>query len=531
MMQRYNNNTAIALACLLCASCAEMTPERPAPSAGHLIVEDPAPVPSEDIPGIVEHIPFVPEPAPPRQVEKYTVVVNEVPLKELLFALARDAEVNVDIAPEISGMVTLNAVEQTLAQLLERITAQFDLRYVIEGNTVTITPDEPYFRTYQVDYLSMNRETVNSVSIGTQIASTGSDVEGGGGGGANNSTTTIGSRLANDFWGNLVLNIAALTGREVDPNTGEALYISEAVIPHPESGVLTVKATARQHKLISALIERTIHSANRQVMIQATIVEVNLTDQYQAGIDWQYLNRVGGAGFNITANTLSGAPINTTSLFTFSYDDPNTDRDRITATLRLLEEFGDVDVLSSPQIMAMNNQSAVLKVVDNVVYFEIEQETNTNQNTTNTTVETTIKTVPVGIVMTITPQINNNDSVILNVRPTISRINRFVNDPNPTLTISSLVPEIQVREMESIIRLSNGQIAVMGGLMQDNNSIADNAIPGLSKLPGLGDLFTTRTREYQKTELVIFLRPVVIRNPGLDGDFSPYKQYLLRDKS
>ena len=506
------------------AACAKFTPEPPAPSSGHLDVARET-GPSGDIPEIVLEPPPVPEPAPLRHEERYTVVVNEVPVRELLFALARDARVNVDIAPGISGLVTMNAVEQTLPQLLQRITRQAGLRYALEDDNVLITPDAPYFRTYRVDYLNMARDTSHVVQVGTQIAGTGNDAEGGGG--TNNSTTTIGSAMSNHFWASLVANITAILDAEGAGAPGAA----SAVIPHPESGVLTVRASAAQHELLQKFIDETLTNANRQVLIQATIVEVSLTDQFQAGIDWQVLNQAGLDGFNLMTKTITANPVNAASLFSLSYDDTDPDRERVlSAAVELLEEFGDVRVLSSPQIMALNNQSAILKVVDNVVYFEVEQESNVTQGVAASTFETVVKTVPVGIVMTITPHIKADDSIILNIRPSISRINRFVNDPNPALSITSPVPEIRVREMESMLQLQNGEIAVMGGLMQDDNRSNDNAIPGLSRVPVLGNAFKMALREYEKTELVIFLRPLVVRNPSLDGDFSSYKQFFPGEK-
>ena len=516
------------LFCIVHGGCAGIIPEPLPSSSGHLSVE-PATTTPGGIPEIVGQIPLLLEPRPLQPLEKYTVVVNEMPVKELLFALARDAQVNVDIAPAIQGVVTLNAVEQTLPGLLDRIARQVDLRYVIENDNVIITPDEPYFRTYRVDYLNMERDTSNIVQIGTQIADAGGGAEGGGG--SNNSTTTIGSSASNHFWSNLVANVSAILGLGGGNSGGEST-VRNSVIPHPESGVLTVKATGAQHELLETLINETVTNANRQVMIQATIVEVSLTDQYQAGINWQVLNQAGLAGFNVTAKTFTSKPVNTASFFSLGYNDPDSDEGSVLrAALELLEEFGDVSVLSSPQIMALNNQSAILKVVDNVVYFEVGQETNTTQGVATNIFETTVKTVPVGIVMTITPYINANDSIILNVRPTISRINRFVNDPNPALTVSSPVPEIRVREMESMLRLNNGEIAVMGGLMQNDDRKSDNAIPGLSRIPFLGEAFRARRREYEKTELVIFLRPVIVRDPSLDGDFSPYKRFFPGDKN
>ena len=512
--------------CLLLLSlftaCAEFIPEPDPPSPGHLTVAA-KPGLSGDIPALVMQPPPVPEPAPVEHGEKYTVVVNDVPVKELLFALARDAGINADIAPGISGLVTMNAVEKTLPQLLQRIARQADLRYVLEGDNVFIAPDEPYFRTYRVDYLDMARDTSHIVQVGTQIAGTGSSADGGGG--ANNSATTIGSSMSNHFWASLVANVSAIL-ESAGAESGGA-PAGNAVIPHPESGVLTVKATAAEHDLLQRLVDAALANANRQVLIQATIVEVSLTDQFQAGIDWQALNQAGLAGFNLTARTITANPVNAASLFSLRYDDRDEDRKRaLSAAVELLQEFGDVRVLSSPRIMALNNQSAILKVVDNVVYFEVEQESNVTQGVAANTFETVVKTVPVGIVMTITPHIKADDSVILNVRPSISRINRFVNDPNPALSIASQVPEIRVREMESMLQLKNGEIAVMGGLMQDDNRKHDNATPGLARIPILGNAFRMALREYEKTELVIFLRPLIVRDPSLEGDFSAYGQFF-----
>lgn len=434
----------------LLSGCAELQPEPPPRSTGHITAGQD--IPQNDIPELVQQAPVVPEPEPPKELEKYTVVVNEVPVKELLFALARDAQINVDIAPDIEGVVTVNAVEQTLPQLLHRISRQVSLRYELKEDILLISTDAPFLRSYDVNYINMSRNTISEVTIETQISSTGNASSGGGaggsgggggggGGGENNSSTDIQSVSNNRFWSVLVANVSAII--EDDVEELDELAISNNVIPSPESGILTVNATSQQHELIQEYIDSAVSSAQRQVMIQASIVEVTLNDSYQAGIDWSFVNQAGKAGFDFISTTLTGVPVNTTSSFLINYTDPNPNREEVlSGTLRLLQEFGDVSVLSSPQIMALNNQSAILKVVDNVVYFTVEQETNTTQGVVTNVFETNVHTVPVGIVMSITPQINENDSVILNVRPTISRISRFVNDPNPVLTVSNPIPEI-----------------------------------------------------------------------------------------
>jgi general secretion pathway protein D len=184
--------------------------------------------------------------------------------------------------------------------------------------------------------------------------------------------------------------------------------------------------------------------------------------------------------------------------------------------------------------MVLNSQTAILKVVDNLVYFTITADTvaATGNNPAITTFTTTPHTIPIGIWMSVTPQINENDTVTLNVRPTIARKVGSVQDPNPSLNnkdvkIESSIPQIQVREMESMLQVGSGNTVILGGLMQDDNAKIENGIPGLLSLPKLGNLFKARSDISKKTELVIFLRPTVIKNPTLNSDeLEIFKQYL-----
>ncbi|MBU3989136.1 MAG: type II and III secretion system protein, partial [Gammaproteobacteria bacterium] len=179
----------------------------------------------------------------------------------------------------------------------------------------------------------------------------------------------------------------------------------------------------------------------------------------------------------------------------------------------------------------LNNQTAMLKVVDNIVYFTIKSDTTTNTSTTQTNVTATPNSVAVGLVMSVTPQIDESGTVLLNVRPTITRIKssdrtQWVEDPTPNLGAKSYVPEIQTREMESMLRLTDGEIAVMGGLMSDELSNTTDAVPLLSQLPGIGTFFTSRNDIKKKTELVIFLKPTIIRDPSVSGDYRDFAQQL-----
>jgi general secretion pathway protein D len=221
----------------------------------------------------------------------------------------------------------------------------------------------------------------------------------------------------------------------------------------------------------------------------------------------------------------------------------------LSAAVQLMDSFGTVKVLSSPKLSVMNNQTAMLRVVDNYVYFTIQSNTTTNQTSSQTTYTSTPNSVPVGFTMSVTPQINDNSSVLLNLRPSITRLFGYVNDPNPSLSnpcagvancttpaIVSKIPQTQTREMESILRIENNQIAVMGGLMQDEIDNYSDEIPFLGRIPFLGNLFKNRNDSNKKSELVIFIRPIVIKESGIEGDYSEFRSNLpgsdfLEDKS
>jgi general secretion pathway protein D len=304
-----------------------------------------------------------------------------------------------------------------------------------------------------------------------------------------------------------------------------------SVIANPEASVLTIRATARQHERIQEFLDQVLVNARRQVLIEATIVEVRLSNNYQQGIDWNFLTTSGGLPFIQVGPVGSPPGTPTQSLFTMNLA---SERWNFNSTIKLLETFGNVRVLSSPRITALNNQTAVLRVVDNRVYFTITANTTQNQTSSLTTFTTTPNVVPVGFVMNITPQISETDNVVLNVKPSITRIVGFVNDPNPVLAaldppVISRIPEIQTREMESILKLTSGQVAVMGGLIQDSLDSAQDTIPFVNRIPLIGDLFSNQNVTNTKSELVIFMRPLVVKESSLDGDFRGYRTFLPGD--
>ncbi len=550
-----------ALATAVLAACGQQPLK---PSDSHLREQ---PSVAGTIPQPVQITPMLPQPKPAARPETYSVVVSNVRVQELLFALARDARLNVDIHPDIVGTVTLNAIDQTLPQLLTRIARQVDMRYEIDGQNLVVMRDTPFLRVYRVDYVNMARDSRSIATVSTQV--TGGLVSQSSSG-QNNSTATINSVSANKFWDTLVGNIKEIL-QETDkiipaatqptpsttaptqagqipppasatpaaPQAAAAATFREAasVIANPETGILNIRATSRQHEKVQEFLDSVMTNARRQVLIEATVAEVQLNNQYQRGIDWQRL-RSGAPTTGVPAfgqgssglefgQTSAGTPagINTNAFvmggaiasLNFNF------------ALKFLESFGDVRVLSSPKISVLNNQTAVLKVVDNLVYFTVQAQSTANQTSTLTTFTTTLNSVPVGFIMSLVPQISDTDTVVLNLRPTISRKIGDVADPNPSLAtagVTSLVPVIQTREMESVLRVQSGQVAVLGGLMQDAVTNIEDTIPGVRDIPGIGALLSQRKDINQKTELVIFLRPVVIKDASIDGDYASYRNQL-----
>ena len=505
-----NTMKYFSLSCfaLLLASCNATRP--PKMSTGHLHLKT---VENKNVPAPVLTAPLVPRPTPRVKAETYTVVVSNVPVKNLLFSLARDANLNVDIHAGIKGKVSINAIRQTLPQILERISKQVALRYEFKKQILIVTPDKPYWHNYRINYVNMARKSESEVSVATQIATTGGSINktGSSSTGGNNSKTKVTNNSSNDFWKTINKNLNAILGEKGTKGTN--------VVLNPVSGIVSVKATQKQQQQVQLFIDRVMANAQRQVLIEVTIVEVELGDRFQSGIDWQRLSSNGGTGSNgiSVVSNLLGGNLAAAPLFSLGYNKTQGNGTNLGATLKLLESFGNVKVISSPKIMALNNQTALLKVVDEKVYFTVKLEV---QEATTTTAEkktftSDVHTVPVGLVMSVVPQISKEGYVTLNVRPTITRITGFASDPAPAYMgekFTNLIPEIQTREMESLLQVADGRTIIMGGLMQNKIDKKTKSIPGLSKFKRLNKFLSYRDHNFTKTELVIFLRPTIVKN-------------------
>ena len=566
---RVSYSACIAAALLALAGCAYKAAVPP--SQGHIDASQIPPNPQEKILPPVTRSDFVPPPRPQVKIPTYSVVVNEVPVRELLFALSRDTKQNIDVHPNIQGLVTLNAIDETLPAILERVSQQVNLRYRTQGKTIVVVPDTPYFKTYRVNYVNMNRDSNSSIGVSGEIS--GAAVSGGtggqqSGGGANASTSKVDTKSTNNFWEVLRQNIESILSAskainqsaeqraaraEAQKAANEARIaqaeavsraganaqqlfntafpetansVSDAkneIVVNAITGTVTILGTEKQQALIQQYLDSVGSASQRQVLIEATIAEVRLSNNFQAGVDWSRI--AVGTGFTFNQQLLGAPPTGAPAGLTIGYANATSDVGNINVSLRLLEQFGTTRVISSPKLMALNNQMALLKVVDNIVYFTIESDTNTNQVNSVTTFTSTAKTVPVGLIMSVLPQVTDTGTVNLTVRPTISRVTRFVADPNPSLRasnltapISNLIPEIQIREMESVLQVGSGQTIILGGLMQDDVRRDRDQIPGLGNLPRVGEAFQYRDEAVSKTELIIFLKPTVITNPSLDSD-------------
>ena len=459
----------------------------------------------------------------------YSVVADNIPVKEILQTIALDSQTRVSFVGDIEGDISLSVINQPLEFILQQINRQAPVRYEVHGERLLVLEDKPLIRTYEIDYLNMRRLSESRVDLATQIGSMSTSIESNASAlpGSNGSQLFVENRSENSFWESVTESISGILGEKIESgSTG-----SENVFVNKESGVVTVRARDAQHRSIKSLLDKVVLSAQRQVLIEATVVEVTLNDKFESGVDWQVLNSGSdsGANFDFT-QLLAGLPQASEALTPatalLSYSNPGSILGNLSATLKLLQQFGDVQVLSSPKIIAMNNQPAVLKVVDNRVYFTFEVDRLARENgDERTVVDSTVHSVPVGLVMNVTPFISKDKEVILNVRPTISRILNFAEDPGPALAgqnqVRNLIPEIQVREMESLLRVQSGNVAIIGGLMQNKVDNRTAVVPGLGGLPILGKLFSHKTREIEKTELLIFLRPTVIDSSNHRANRTP----------
>lgn len=414
-------------------------------------------------------------------------VTDEVSLKDVLIELGRVAKIDIDIDPKVSGGIIINAQNKPLKEVIDRIATQGKLRYSYNNDVLFFEPDTPYMKNYFVDYL------------------------------------TDGS-----LWGEVETNVnTILTNSEESASSssvfGEeevAIEATSTVSTNKSAGIITVFGTERQHDEVSQYLDDVYEMASAQVLIEAKIVEVNLNEEFRAGINWSLL----GANINSVASIPSAASsggITSTGISLFGSN--------LTASASALETFGTTRTIASPRLHAINNQSASLNFGDTIVYFDIDTNqdvTTTADSTTNntTTISTTKQELDIGTQLEITPSINpRTKEITLSVKPTLSARGEDVIDPasstqtytdadGETQTLLNSIPQVNTRTLDTIAKVKSGEVLVIGGLMRDDTTNTDSGVPFLSSIPILGWLFRSTTKVTSITETVIFIKATIIEN-------------------
>lgn len=287
-----------------------------------------------------------------------------------------------------------------------------------------------------------------------------------------------------------------------------------------QAGIVSVYANERLHKKVAEYFDELRRSTSSQVLIEAKVLEVRLTDEYAAGIDWNFLDHLGDFQFSLAVPKPAMAP-STSSLMSIGF--AGTD---LSSFVTALSRFGTVQALASPRLTVLNNQSAALNVAQNKVYFEVDITSTTTGSppSTDVTVDSTVHTVPEGVLINVMPSIDlAKNSISLQVRPTVTKITEYVDDPAVAYIaatvpggadISSQIPVVNVQEVDSVVKMGSGQMIVMGGLLQDSSSSSSEALPVLGEAPVIGNLFRNQGDKVSKTELVIFLKATILNDAG-----------------
>ena len=404
-------------------------------------------------------------------------VTEEVPIKDVLIELGRLAEVDIEIDPNITGGIILKITKKPLNVVVKRISELANLRWSYTNNILRFEKDLPYTKTYYVDFL-----------------------------------------IENDVWGSIETSLNEI----IDINRVDEENVKEPkLIVNKNAGLITIFANQKTQNASERYIKYVKDNYSSQVLIEAKVVEVSLSDEYSAGIDWSFMNTRKSSTSNVSFNTnltnqstLGGVFANFTDVI---------HGNEISSAISALQKFGLTKTLSSPRIHAMNNQKAELKFVNKLIYFSIEKEEEENgtdptgKKLYNTTYTATKEEEEEGVTLEITPSIDmKNNEVTLNVIPELkSKIDEVI-DPTNNL---NKVPVIQTKNIKTSMKVKSGNVLVIGGLMSENTTNQDTGIPILSSIPLIGLLFKTQTQNKKLVENVIFIKATIIKPNGKIKEF------------
>jgi len=498
--------------------------------------------------------------ARPALEERFNVAFNNVPAQQFFRSIVAGTRYNMVVHPEVDGNISANLKDVTLAETLDAIRDMYGYDYRIDGTRVTIRPLTMQTRMFRVNYLVGNRSGSSNLRVtSTSVSDAGNNNNGSNQGSGNNNQNNQNNRnnnnnnpndpnsqngngvqssdvntvSNNDFWRDLALSLEAIVGGK---QGGRSLVVS------PQSGVIVIRAMPEELRNVDAYLKATQLSVDRQVILEAKILEVELNDQFQSGINWasfasiksSHPNRVSGGlispgtglaplpytggqppvianGTGLSASTgfsLSNAANAAGSLFGLAVQTNN-----FAALISFLEQQGTVHVLSSPRIAAVNNQKAVLKIGTDEFYVTGVQ-TNITSNATGDTVTPSVTLQPFfsGVVLDVTPQIDDAGNILLHVHPSVSQVSTVTKGVNlgSAGNLSLPLAASSTSELDSIVRGQDGQVVAIGGLMRQASTDDTSQLPGAGRVPVLGALFRNKNKVNQKRELVVLIKPTIV---------------------
>ncbi len=428
----------------------------------------------------------------------YSFTLRDADIHEVMLSISKQTSYNIVVEPDVQGSVTLDLKNVTLTDALDTLTDILGLTYKVKRNLIWVSRPALDTRIFSLGYVNLKRTGNSSTTaqIGASIAGGvgGATAGAAGGGGGAGGQTSITTTSETDLWSSLEAGVTQL------------LSTDGMLVMDKQGGNILVTDFPRFLDRIATFLETVEGSVQRQVLIEARLIEVTLTGEFRFGINWAAVAQAGalaGATSSGKIFTQALAPASTTD---FQIGVTSTDFD---ALINILSSQGEVNVLSSPRLATLNNQTAVLRSATDDVFFVTETERVPGaQGGFNSFTTVTPRTVTVGVVLSITPQISSDGSVILHVRPTVSRSDRTASITVDNTTIS--VPILDVREADVIVRAEEGQVVVIGGLIDERQTDDEKKVPLLGDLPGIGRLFRQTTQKRDKTELVVLLRPTVL---------------------
>lgn len=509
-------------------------------------------------PPVEQTLPLLtPQPEPmfePPPEERFHLTVENAPASDVLMSLVAETDLNMVVHPDVSANITLDLRHVTIEEVLDILRDFHDLEYRRTPTGYMVRAARLESRLYEVSYLDIQREGASRTRIssgqstenpaatqdnfGTGVGNTGSLA---GSSDEEASGTKIETTSESDFWDGLEGAIRGV----LEDETGRSVMIN------PMSGVVSVRAMPAEHRAVAELINAIQGSIQRQVILEAKIIEVELRDGFRSGINWTALSEVNGrllsfsqaAGpgvFDDGRSSLAGRPINVSPGEIFQGFEGSAfggggvaavDTGDFNAFIELLETQGIARVLSSPRVATVNNQKAVIKVGTDE-FFVTSVTGRTATGGASTTAASSVQLTPFfsGIALDVTPQISRDGDVILHIHPMVSE----VTDQTKSFTVAGNEETLplafsSVRESDSIIRARNGQVVVIGGLMRESTEQDRFGTPVLSRLPLIGHAFSSRQERSIKTELVILLRPVVVSDDAVWRDQAAAARERLRN--